>query len=230
MTTILLGVVGSRAYGLDHAGSDTDRLGIFQRPTREILARMAKGELDSDTRVTNDPDVACHEVGKAFRLLAENNPNALELLWLPDYETITFTGGMILSHRDLFLSQAVRNRYVGYARGQIKRLKDYGEFDPQKRTEKHGRHTARLLFQAQGILETGELCVRLTEEQAEACFEWGRLADTDPISFMGHMEQLITTLDATTTDLQEKPDMEAIKELLVEIRLMELNAGVDGSS
>jgi uncharacterized protein len=226
VTTILLGVVGSRAYGLSHAGSDIDRLGVFQRPTREILGRMNKGELDSDTRVTHGPDMCLHELGKIMRLLSENNPNALELLWLDEYETVTLPGGMLLNHRELFLSQRVRNRYVGYARGQIKKLHARGEFDPQKQTEKHGRHTARLLFQAQGILEEGVLHVRLTEEQIEQCFEWGRLADSDPLLFSGHMEQLITQLDNTPTLLREEPDMDAIRELLVEIRLMELNSGI----
>lgn len=80
MTTILLGVVGSQAYGLSHAGSDTDYLGIFQRPTREILGRMNKGEISADSRVSKDPDMQSHELGKFFRLLTENNPNSLELL------------------------------------------------------------------------------------------------------------------------------------------------------
>ena len=34
---VLVGLVGSKAYGLDHAGSDEDYLGIFQLETATLL-------------------------------------------------------------------------------------------------------------------------------------------------------------------------------------------------
>jgi predicted nucleotidyltransferase len=225
MTTILLGVVGSRAYGLSHGGSDTDYLGIFQRPTREILGRMNKGEISADSRVSKEPDTQLHEVGKFFRLVSESNPGALELLWLPDesYVITTLHGGLLTSHREVFLSQRARGRYIGYARGQVKKLVAGSSVGND--IEKFGRHAARLLIQLQVLLETGQLEVRLSEEGVEVAREMGRLATTDATKFTYAIEQMIVKADSTETDLPKDPDMNVIRDLLVELRLMELASG-----
>lgn len=224
MTTILLGVVGSRAYGLSHGGSDTDYLGVFQRPTREILSRMNKGEIQSDSRVSKGPDFQAHELGKFFRMVSEANPGALELLWLPDenYETITLHGGMLTANRSLFLSLRARSRYIGYARGQVKRLVQGQSVGND--VEKMGRHAARLMFQLQGMLESGHLGVRLSDEEADAARSLGVLANTDVHQFCGRIEELIVKADTTKTSLPKDPDMNAIRDLLVELRLMELRS------
>lgn len=225
MTTILLGVVGSQAYGFAHAGSDTDYLGIFQRPTREILGRMNKGEIDADSRVSKDPDKQLHEVGKFFRLAKENNPNALELLWLPDesYEVFTLGGGVVVHNRDVFMSQHVRQRYVGYARSQVKRMIENRSVGNDVR--KNGRHTARLLFQLRGILETGELTVRLSDEDVDEAKTMGVLAEEDRDVFIARVEELIFKLDNMDTSLPREPDVSQIREILVDLRLMELASG-----
>jgi len=225
MTTILLGVVGSRAYGLSHSGSDTDYLGIFQRPTREILGRMNKGEIQSDSRVSKNPDTQIHELGKFFRMVSEANPGALELLWLPDenYETITLSGGLLTANRELFLSLRARSRYVGYARGQVKRLiQDQGVGND---VEKMGRHAGRLMLQLQHLLEAGELKVRLSDDDVDTARSFGVLANTDVRQFCGEMEELIVKADSTPTTLPKDPDMNAIRDLLVELRLMDLSSG-----
>lgn len=59
---VLEGILGSRAYGLGTERSDTDRLGVFVAPTREILglrwgAPSLKFELsrsDNNTRAKGD--------------------------------------------------------------------------------------------------------------------------------------------------------------------------------
>src|SRR5437868_11290114 len=58
---ILLGVVGSTAYGLDTESSDKDYLGIYQAPTRMLLGLREP----AGTYVEHQPDDrTLHELGK----------------------------------------------------------------------------------------------------------------------------------------------------------------------
>jgi predicted nucleotidyltransferase len=225
MSIILQGVVGSTAYGFANENSDIDRLGVFQIRTREYLGRFNKGETSADSVVQTDPDIQWHELGKFVRLASEMNPTVTELLWLPQYEITTWAGLYLVEHRDLFLSQdRIRARYGGYARRQIKRLLDRGDFgsDLKKRQAKHGRHVARLLVQGGQLLREGRLDVRLSEQDAEMCIKMGEAAAADPESFATAMEPHLVELDEIPSDLPAQPDLEGIRAVLVELREQDL--------
>lgn len=128
-----------------------------------------------------------------------------------------------MHNRDLFLSARVRQRYVGYARGQVKRLIE--ERSVGKDIRKYGRHTARLLLQLRGILATGALQVRLSEEDAELAKAMGVLAEEERHVFIARVEEMIAELDNMKTDLPREPDVARIREILVDLRLMELASG-----
>ena len=68
MRILLQGIVGSTAYGLDHAGSDIDRLGVFAAPTTEFHGLRLPID-KAATIVEHDPDSTLHEVRK-YCLLA----------------------------------------------------------------------------------------------------------------------------------------------------------------
>lgn len=247
MNVILRGVVGSTAYGLATESSDVDRIGVFQTPTVEFLRRYGSTELElklgddyeidteailarwdmegkKDSKVTLDPDIQLHELGKYIRLAAQANPTATEALWLPEYDVMTDEGAFLVANRELFLSQRLRPRYIGYARDQLKRLLDRGDFDSdlKKRTQKHGRHCARLLTQAETILRDGKLDVRLSPEQAEWCFEMGRAAEANATEFAAAMEEKIAEVDAIESDLPAHPNEETIGDLLFHLRMYDL--------
>lgn len=223
-TTILRGIVGSTAYGLSTPESDIDRIGIFMVPTMEYLGRWHEGEAKSDSRVTKDPDIQMHEIGKYVRMAVQGNPTASELLWLDEYDIMDEYGKMLVDNRHEFLSQNARNRYVGYAWSQVERLLKRGDFDSdlKKRTRKHGRHCARLLIQAEHILRNGELKVRLENDQVDWCFEMGILAENDAQGFADKMKRQIEELDAIDSPLPDRPDRGKIEALLAAVRLREL--------
>ena len=165
---LLSGIVGSTAYGLAHAGSDTDRLGVFAAPT-ESLVGLTRPD---DSVVLKAPDAVFHEAGKFASLLLKANPTVTELLWLPDdlYETVTALGGLLVGIRREFLSQRyVKDAYLGYALAQFRRLENRGDgsfsADTRKRTSKHARHLARLVAQGRDLYQGGELRVRLENPQ-----------------------------------------------------------------
>lgn len=211
----LLGLTGSKAYGLDTPQSDEDFRGVFITPTEDILGIYPYKE--TIDRVA--PDVCVHELGKFFRLALAGNPNILELMYLDKYELLSEEGEMIVSARDSFLSNQVKVTYAGYAFSQLKRLKNRdGESYKsklRKRKEKHTRHLFRLLIQCEDLIRTGHLTVRLTNP--EYYFEVGN-KDVDEIEKL--FNEQLEKIDNTPSILPDKPDYDTVNSLLLEIRKM----------
>ncbi|MFI6447334.1 DNA polymerase beta superfamily protein [Kitasatospora sp. NPDC050543] len=163
---LLSGIVGSTAYGLAHAGSDVDRLGLFAAPAEEFhgLGRPA------ESHVTTAPDRTLHEAAKWCRLALGCNPSSSELAWLPPelYEVRTPLGEELIAIRGSFLSsKAVRGSYLGYAEQQFRKLRtrDTADRAGRARAAKHARHLVRLLEQGTRLHESGELVVRPAEPE-----------------------------------------------------------------
>ena len=96
MKVIMKARVGSHLYGLNTEHSDEDFLGVFIRPTREVLSFFHNEE----TYVTKEPDTTLHELKKFMYLAAKGNPTILELLFVPEYEVLEYEGHMLLDYRD----------------------------------------------------------------------------------------------------------------------------------
>jgi hypothetical protein len=213
MTDILVGVVGSHAYGLNHADSDVDLRGIFVAPTKDILGLQSVIETIDQT----NPDICKHEVHKFMRLALAGNPNIMEMLYLDNYVKLDEYGKKLIEIRQCFLSDRVRHSYGGYAISQMKRLVNRGDgsfsSDTRKRTAKHARHCFRLIQQGNDLLTTGVLKVKV--DDPEYLF-W--LGDQD----VDKLEQLFTEefgkLDTIKTVLPPEPDWEKVNEVLLWIR------------
>jgi uncharacterized protein len=162
-TVLLAGITGSRAYGLDHPGSDTDRLGVFAAPTASLVAitrPLASGET-----VRPGSDAQYHEARKYLYLALRCNPAATELVWLPDrlIEVRTPAGDDLIAIRDTFLSATqVASSYLDYARAQYRCMKGS---TGHPRTAKHARHLARVLVQGQQLHRDGHLILQLADPQ-----------------------------------------------------------------
>lgn len=121
--TIYLARYGSRAYGTNTPESDEDFRGVCI-PTREyylgMLKRFEQAEL-------HKPDVVVYEIRKFFKLAADCNPNALEILFVDPSDVVYADplGEMMLEHRDLFLSKKVKHTMTGYAVSQLHRIKTH---------------------------------------------------------------------------------------------------------
>ena len=113
-------ISGSKAYGLDTAGSDTDIKGVFYLPRDRFYG------LDYIAQVNNESnDEVYYELGRFVELLVKNNPNILELLAGPQ-ECILYRHPLMDHlHIDLFLSKQCRDTFAGYAHTQIKKARGY---------------------------------------------------------------------------------------------------------
>jgi predicted nucleotidyltransferase len=113
---IFEGIVGSKAYGLDTASSDTDIKGVF------ILPQELFYSLDYIPQVSNETnDIVYFELKRFIELLAKNNPNILELLALPDECVLYRHPLMERIQSTIFLSRLCEQTFANYAYAQIKK-------------------------------------------------------------------------------------------------------------
>jgi predicted nucleotidyltransferase len=215
-TPVLVGVGGSHAYGLATVDSDVDYRGCYVAPTRDFF-RLS---YPTETYDRHDPDIALHEVGKLLRLASAANPTVLEVFFYADYPVRTDIGDLLIKNRDLFITGKIRDTHVGYARSQFERLKrrqNSFSADTAKRTEKHARHLLRLVRQAERALTTGDFDIAALDR--DEIFAFGELPHADMVR---KAEKEIERVKNVESILPPEPNMEAIEDLLVQIREMNL--------
>jgi hypothetical protein len=111
-------VAGSHAYGTAIEGSDEDRRGVFAAP-RSFLFGLDAIEQVADER----SDQVYYELGHFVSLLLKNNPNALELLAMPD-DCIRHRHPVFgLLKPEIFLSKLCARTFGEYAMGQIRKAR-----------------------------------------------------------------------------------------------------------
>jgi len=217
---LLEGVVGSTAYGLNHAGSDIDRLGVYAAPASAFHGLDLPIDKAAST-VEHDPDRTLHEARKFCLLAMSANPTASELMWLPEdlYSVRTPLGDGLIGIRTAFLSAArVREAYLGYASQQLARLasKD-ARTQPDAKIAKHARHLARLAHQGRELHETGHLRIRLDDPQWYVDFGLRVAADVSAAREL--LAESEAGFDAVTSPLPERPDRAAIEAWLQDVRV-----------
>lgn len=218
MTVLLQGVVGSTAYGLAHAGSDVDRLGVFAAPTRAFHGLHAP----APTRTTTGPDGTWHEAGKYARLALACNPTVLELLWLDQHDISGQHGADLIAIRGAFLSaRRVRDAYLGYATQQFRKLEARADrtfsSDTRLRTAKHARHLARLTIHGADLWRTGQLEIRLADPQQVADFGEQVAAGNLDVARQA-LAQAEATFNVDHTPLPDRPDETAVERWLLAVR------------
>src|SRR5689334_15149349 len=112
-------IVGSKAYGLDNAKSDTDIRGVF------VLPKELFYSLDYVPQVANETnDIVYYELRRFIELLSKCNPNILELLNLPEHCVLQKHSIMDKVRPKMFLARQCEQTFANYAYTQIK--KAYG--------------------------------------------------------------------------------------------------------
>lgn len=124
---IFEGLAGSKLYGTSTPESDHDTRGVCIPPKRVSLDPFENFDIADSFE---GQDRAIYSLAKFFKLCADNNPNVLELLFVP--EQFTFTSNWqwneIVRNRHLFLSKNVKHRFLGYAISQLEAIKRHREW------------------------------------------------------------------------------------------------------
>jgi predicted nucleotidyltransferase len=216
-TVLLQGIVGSTAYGLAHAGSDIDRLGVYAEPARAFHGLHLPIDRAA-SRVQHAPDRTLHEARKYCLLALAANPTVTELMWLPSHEVRTGLGDELVSIRTAFLSRPrVRAAYLGYASQQLARLanKDVRDASPA-RIAKHARHLARLAHQGRELYRSGQLQVRLDNPQWYV--EFGERVAADVSVARTLLADVESSFDEIRSALPERPDEAGVEAWLQRVR------------
>lgn len=111
-------ISGSRAYGLDTAQSDTDIRGVFYLPRDTFYGMNYIPQISNDSQ-----DIIYYELGRFIELLSKNNPNILELLFVPESCVLYRHPIMDEIKASYFLSKRCKETFAGYAVAQIQKAR-----------------------------------------------------------------------------------------------------------
>jgi predicted nucleotidyltransferase len=207
-------VVGSRAYGLEDEGSDTDRRGFYLPPADLHWSLYGVPE-QLENEATQE---AYWEIEKFLRLALKANPNILECLYTPLVESSTDVAEELLSMRHSFLSRLTYQTYNGYVLSQFKKL----EQDLRTRGAikwKHAMHLVRLLLSGITILREEHVPVRVDEHRERLlAIKRGELVwdevDEWRLSLHRQFDDAVRI-----TRLPEHPDFDRVNAFLLKARL-----------
>lgn len=121
--TIFKSLTGSRVYGTSTPESDYDYRGVAVPPARWFFGYKSRFEQYEEPGV----DTVIYGILKFLKLAADNNPNVIELLYIPTKYWVTSTPywERLVAARDLFLSQKAYSTFCGYAHSQLKRIQTH---------------------------------------------------------------------------------------------------------
>lgn len=120
--TIFECIIGSQAYGINNESSDIDKSGVFI-PSKDYYYGLKRVEQFG----YENEDKTIYEIRKIIKLLADNNPNCLDLLFIPERCIIKITPywEKVIEQSHLFLSKKSRYTFAGYAISQLNRIKTH---------------------------------------------------------------------------------------------------------
>jgi len=112
---------GSHAYGLNIEGSDEDYRGVFLLPNDRMLKIGMKCNQTDDAK----HDITYYELNRFFELLISQNPNIIELLFMPqeNIEICTSEFQLIRDVKERLLTKTCKDTFCGYAIAQIKKAR-----------------------------------------------------------------------------------------------------------
>lgn len=240
------GVIGSKAYGCeDPNDSDEDIVGMAMPPKNMIFPHLDGHILGFGKKppsfenfqqhhihfgeTKRDYDVSVYGIVKMFQLCRDNNPNMIELLYLPKH--CVYHSSLVYehmrAHRSMFLHRGCYEKFRGYASSQLSKLDKPGTKRSPKRqatVEKYGYdtkfayHIVRLMLECEQIYKEGTLRLNSNRNIYKAIRngEWpkekfNRWFDEKESS----MERLYNA-SPEEVSLPEYPDEEAIKQVLIE--------------
>ena len=206
-------IVGSKAFGLDDANSDTDWRGIYLPPADLQWSLSSVPE-----QIENKEREECFwELQKFLTLALKANPNILECLHTPLIEFANEIALELLEIRQIFFSKLVYQTYNGYVLSQFKKLdqdlRNQGEIRP-----KHAMHLVRLLIQGVEILRDAELNLQVSVHKDRLLsIKRGEMNWADVNKWR---LELHTEFDRAfaATKLPERPNYERANQFLIKAR------------
>lgn len=236
MTDLILKLQnGSKLYGLDHAESDDDYIGIFVESPDLIFmggkkqTRSLRETPNGERNGPGDVDGQAYSVRHFFHLAMGGNPSIITLFFAPENSIVSSIelGQKILDAKELFISAELKAPFQGYLKAQLQRLKGEKKGHQPNRPElieqfgydtKYAMQVARLGFQGREILSTGKITLPMPSVQQNICrnIREGKYNYHSCLKLLEYLE--LSLIDAGKyTKLPLAPDKNAIAKLSREI-------------
>lgn len=237
--TMYLCVMGSKAYGVSDDNSDMDVYGFCLPPKKMLIAPFNECVPGFDKHEAfeqwqehhckdfygDEYDFSVYNITKYFRLVAENNPNMIDSLFVPRNCVIHSTpiSEKIRENRKMFLHKGCWHKFKGYAYSQmhkmsIKEAKEgsnrWDDYQKHGYSTKFAYHVVRLLNEVEQILVMGDLDLQLNREQLKSIRrgEWTKEQVEEYFKDKeNHLEEVYLK-----SDLPKFPNIDKIRALLVE--------------
>lgn len=232
-------IMGSVAYGVSNNTSDMDiyavavphKSMVFPHLTGNITGFGPSPEsfdvYQKHHMVLEEKeyDVAIYSLVKYFALCADNNPNMIDSLFVPERCVLHATdiGYHMRSYRKLFLSKRIFDKLRGYAFKELKSLETYKPDIGGKRQAlvdefgynvKSAYHVVRLMLEAEQILAEGDLDLERNREQLKFVRRGG-YSLKELKEWFQHKEKELTTA-YTSSKVQVKVNYKQLNTLLFE--------------
>jgi predicted nucleotidyltransferase len=135
--TIFECIIGSQAYGINTPESDVDKAGVMI-PGKEYFFGLKRFDQYQDYP---GEDKTIYNIKKVIGLIADNNPNCLDLLFVPERCLLKVTPywQKVMDNSHLFISKKCKFTFSGYAISQLNRIKTHREYllnPPKKKPER----------------------------------------------------------------------------------------------
>jgi len=186
-------LTGSVAYGVSSDTSDMDVYGFCIPPKEEIFPHL-RGEINGFGRQkkrfdqyiqhhVDDPesrkqyDITIFNIVKFFSLCMENNPNMVDVLFVPANCVLysSAVGQMVRDRRHIFLHLGSWHKFKGYSYSQLHKMRSKNPEGKRKETvEKYGfdvkfaYHVVRLMLEVEQIMLEGDLDLQRGREQLKS--------------------------------------------------------------
>jgi predicted nucleotidyltransferase len=200
---IFLARSGSRSYGTSTSESDEDYKGIVI-PTLPYF--FGCGMFKFEQAISKSPDVTLFDIRKFVRLAAKANPNILEMLFVAPEDILICHPLMqkLIEHRDLFVTQLVRNSFSGYAAGAIKAIQKSMIDPPVRENSKRAKlvdqfgfdtkdaaHVVRLMRMGLEIIEGKGVIVKRPDAEELLSIREGAWEPSQIFTYAAEMEAKI---------------------------------------
>ena len=235
-------IMGSMAYGVSNDSSDMDVYG-FAIPPKDYVFPHLRGEIPGFDSFSlkfeqyqqhhifdqnalggkgREYDFTIYSIVKYFRLLADNNPNIIDSLFVPDNCVLHISeiGEMVRENRQLFLHKGCWAKFKGYAYGQMRKIRTKKPEGKRKAgVEEFGYdlkfayHVVRLLDEVEQLLTHHDMDLRRNAEQLKSIRrgEWTLLQLED---YFKQKEADLEQVYLNST-LPDQANTDAIRQLLI---------------
>jgi len=225
LSNIILEVrYGSDVYGTTTSTSDNDIRGIY---VPSINAHLSLNDYNTYQKITGIYDTVLHPIKKYVRLAINSNPSCIEWLFVPDDKVlyINEAGNLLVENRNLFITKQVYNRYTGFARSELRRVKEITGRAGQKRKllfdlygydPKAAMNVLRLLEQGAELLRTGFLSMPRPNKDLLIDIKTGKLPLERILEYINNAEKDIEAA-YKESKLPDKADRDMVNSLLVSV-------------